>query len=120
MRNKKQPDIGYIATYNDTSFMLILLCEVVMVLNETFFKIHEKKDSNGNTIECYITYGDGTVLNTNPATFDNYIAASKYLESFLKEQIKIHNRQLVGFKVEEQKKKENIAISDIKSKNKLG
>ncbi|EMB4167410.1 hypothetical protein R5R04_000889 [Klebsiella aerogenes] len=120
MRNKKQPDIGYIATYNDTSFMLILLCEVVMVLNETFFKIHEKKDSNGNIIECYITYGDGTVLNTNPATFDNYIAASKYLESFLKEQIKIHNRQLVGFKVEEQKKKENIATSDIKSKNKLG
>ncbi|EJM7591769.1 hypothetical protein MMQ01_09480 [Citrobacter freundii] len=86
--------------------------------DNTFFKIHEKKDSNGKVIECYITYGDGTVLNTSPATFENYIVASKYLESFLKEELKIHNRQLVSFKLE--KAKNDIATSERKSNNKPG
>lgn len=86
--------------------------------DNTFFKIHDKKDSNGKVVGYYITYRDGTVLNTNPAIFDNYIVASKYLESFLKEELKIHNKQLVSFKLE--KAKNDIATSEIKSKNKPG
>lgn len=78
-----------------------------MGLAETFFKIHKQKDSNGDVIGFYITYGDGVVLETTPATFNDFIDASKYLEAYLSNEMLNNKKARLDFKITNKNEIEN-------------
>lgn len=81
-----------------------------MITNIPFFKIIKKMNDKAEHVGYYITFGDGTILETNPTFFSSYIEACSYLENFLKEQILITNKNLTLHKLN--KKADNSIISN--------